>query len=267
MKPLKYIEIAKDEIYVNSSENFIAESKADKIYQTLKTTISDLSSVRSSKSRTEQVLSALNKLPDNEMRFIQHWLFKAIYDDDTFAYSYTDLAQMYNRRGGFINPIKVFTKVELYELLEKEKQEEKYDFENIKKQLESLSDNTSKIKYLIEIKTEYLQSSLESKTLIPFDKQCEHEINMLKDLSELEPSTISKSNQMFQLSPKKGAKIDVIRILNAVCELRLIEKTDGQLPTKQEFMETFGSFLGINLSGYHTNLSQAFKNQRLEYEK
>jgi len=53
MKPLKYIEFVKDEIYINSGENFIADSKADKIYQTLKTTISDLSSVRSSESRTE----------------------------------------------------------------------------------------------------------------------------------------------------------------------------------------------------------------------
>lgn len=266
MKPLKYIEFVKDEIYINSHENFIPENESDKIYQALKTIISDLSSVRSSESRTEQVLATLKQLPDNEMCFIQSWLLKAIQDDDTFAYAYTDLAQMYNRRGGFLHPIKVPTKVELYELLEKEKQEEKYNFEKVKKHLETLPNTNSKIKYLTEIETEYLQNktSLEIDFGTTFDQQCELEIKKLKTLLELEFITNPPTKQIFQLSKRKGAKTDLIRILNAVYELRLIDKVDGQTPGKQEFIEAFGGYLGIDLSGYHTNLSQALKNQPLE---
>jgi len=200
------------------------------------------------------------------MRFIQSWLFKAICDDDTFAYAYTDLAQMYNRRGGFMYPIKVPTKVELYELLEKEKQEEKNDFENVKKHLETLSDTNSKIKYLIEIETEYQQNKKgwEIELGTPFDKQCELEIKKLKDFWDLELRPNSQTNIIFRLTNTKGAKIDLIRILNAVYELRLIEKTNGQFPAKQEFMEAFGNFIGTDLSHYHTNLSQALKNQPTE---
>jgi len=62
----------------------------------------------------------------------------------------------------------------------------------------------------------------------------------------------------------KGAKIDLIRILNALYELKLILKENEQLLTKQEFMEALGEFLGVDLSKYHSNLSQALKNQPLE---
>jgi len=95
----------------------------------------------------------------------------------------------------------------------------------------------------------------------PFDQQCELEIKKLKTLLELELTTNSPTKRIFQLSQRKGSKTDLIRILNAVYELRLIDKVNEQTPSKQEFMEALGNFFGIDLSHYHTNLSQAQKNQ------
>lgn len=77
-------------------------------------------------------------------------------------------------------------------------------------------------------------------------------------------TTTQKAKPVLKLSDKKGAKTDLIRVLNALYELRLFNKTDGQIPTKQEFMETLGEYLGVDLSKYHSNLSQALQNQPLE---
>ena len=77
-------------------------------------------------------------------------------------------------------------------------------------------------------------------------------------------TTTTKAKPIFKLSDKKGAKTDLIRILNALYEIRLIEKADGQVPTKKEFFKTMGEYLGVNLSDYHTNLSQSLQNQSLE---
>ena len=72
------------------------------------------------------------------------------------------------------------------------------------------------------------------------------------------------TKQVFRLSDKTGAKTNVIRILNALFELRLIVKKNGEYPTKSEFMIEFVNLLSEDLSKYHVNLSQAFKNQPLE---
>lgn len=69
---------------------------------------------------------------------------------------------------------------------------------------------------------------------------------------------------LFKPSTKKGAKTDLIRVLNALYELKLIDKTDGQTPTKQEFMQAMGEYLGMNLSKYASNLSQSQNEQTLE---
>jgi hypothetical protein len=89
-------------------------------------------------------------------------------------------------------------------------------------------------------------------------------IDYLKFLSIENNTTTPKAKPVFKLSDKKGAKTDLIRVLNALYEIRLFNKTDGQIPTKQEFFETMGEYLGVDLSKYHTNLSQALQNQPLE---
>ena len=159
---------------------------------------------------------------------------------------------------------------ELYPETETELQpgkENKYDFQKVKQQLATLATANDKIKYLIEIKTDFLQNKddwfIERGT--PFDRKCELEINKLeKGLLLKAHTTTPKAKPIFKLSDKKGAKIDFIRVLNALYELRFFHKTDGQIPTKQEFIETMGEYLGADLSKYHSNLSQALQNQKLE---
>lgn len=116
-------------------------------------------------------------------------------------------------------------------------------FEN--KELEHLTSilTAKELKKVAEIKTHYIKSL----------------ISKIENLT-----TTPKAKPVFKLSEKKGAKTDLIRVLNALYELRFFNKTDGQIPTKQEFIETMGEYLGVDLSKYHSNLSQALQNQPLE---
>jgi hypothetical protein len=143
----------------------------------------------------------------------------------------------------------------------------KYDFQKAKQHIETLTTVKDKILYLTEIKTDYLQNKnywdIEIGTA--FNEKCDLEIQMLKQVLKLETTTNTpKLQPIFKLSEKKGAKTDLIRVLFALYEIRLLCKTDGQIPTKQEFMETIGEYLGVDLSKYHTNLSQSLQNQPLE---
>ena len=109
----------------------------------------------------------------------------------------------------------------------------------------------------------HLTSSLTSEQLLHIAEIKTHYIQSL--ISKIEAHTTTpKAKPIFKLSDKKGAKTDLIRVLNALYELRLFNKTDGQIPTKQEFIETMGEYLGVDLSKYHSNLSQALQNQPLE---
>lgn len=142
-----------------------------------------------------------------------------------------------------------------------------YDFVKVKEHLKTLTNIKEKIKFLAEIKTEYLQNKtgFEWDLGTPFDEQCELELRKLDKIFKLETVTVNPiAKPIFKLSEKKGAKTDLIRILNALYELRLIDKMDGQTPTKQEFIQTMGDYLGIDLSKYHSSLSQALQNQPLE---
>lgn len=147
----------------------------------------------------------------------------------------------------------------------------RFNFEVIKNELSVIQDLNARHKYLTNLLFDYSAQAYEI-------EEIEHEyylsigyIDWIKteiDRCEYEQSQVKNASTdnkaMFQLSNKKGAKIDLIRILNALYEIRLIEKSNGQIPTKQEFFETMGKYLGVDLSNYHTNLSQAFKNQSLE---
>lgn len=110
---------------------------------------------------------------------------------------------------------------------------------------------------------EHLKTTLTTEQLLSI---AEIKIHYIKSLiSQIENlSTTPKIKPVFKLSEKKGAKTDLIRVLNALYELRMFNKTDGQMPTKKEFIETMGEYLGVDLSKYHANLSQALQNQPLE---
>lgn len=82
-----------------------------------------------------------------------------------------------------------------------------------------------------------------------------------QEIQKREPEKKGKNYEVktvFKLSEKKGAKIDLIRILNALYELRLIGNTNGNYPTKEGFMKKAGEFFGVDLQKYDVNLSQTF---------
>lgn len=86
---------------------------------------------------------------------------------------------------GFIEKECDKLEAELYPETETELQpgkENKYDFQKVKQQLATLATVNDKIKYLIEIKTDFLQNKddlfIEKGT--PFDRKCELEINKLE---------------------------------------------------------------------------------------
>jgi hypothetical protein len=58
----------------------------------------------------------------------------------------------------------------------------------------------------------------------------------------------------------KGTKIDLIKILDTLYDLKGFEKPDGTRPSKKELMEIVGGYFGHDLKSYDSNLSQAFKN-------
>ena len=82
---------------------------------------------------------------------------------------------------------------------ETEKPVNKYDFERVKEHLETLPETKAKIKYLIEIKTEYKQNTpdwdvWEYNKGNTFDAKCDLEISKIKNLLSLEqPATQPKA--------------------------------------------------------------------------
>lgn len=61
----------------------------------------------------------------------------------------------------------------------------------------------------------------------------------------------------FLLSEKPGAKTNIIRVLAALYELNLIELKDGKRPTKAQFMQQVGGFMGVDMNRYEQTLSTA----------
>ena len=208
------------------------------------------------------------KLEQTKLYYLLYYLNRHIYKHSGSEYEPKDKQLSICR--GFIEKEYDKLEAELFPKTEPEPQpekENKYDFQKVKQHIETLATVKDKILYLTEIKTDFLQnkSDWDIEIETPFDRKCELEIKKLNEVLKLEAHTTTpKAKPIFKLSDKTGAKIDLIRVLNALYELRLINKTDGQIPTKQEFIETMGEYLGVDLSKYHSNLSQALQNQPLE---
>jgi len=144
------------------------------------------------------------------------------------------------------------------------KTETEYNWNKTIKHLEILPELKDRIVYLIEQKTRYKQEIGYDFEHPNFGEKCELEIKKLKALIEIQNSTVPQTKQAFQLRKKQGAKTDLIRILNAVYELKYFEMADGQIPSKEMFMKQAGEFFGIDLSKYDIDLSQALNNTSLE---
>ena len=205
------------------------------------------------------------KLEQTKLYYLLNYLNKHIYKHSGSEDEPKDKQLSICR--GFIEKEYDKLEAELYPDEEPET-ENKYDFQKVKQHIETFETVKEKILYLTEIKTDFLQNKpyWDFPFETPFDRKCELEIEMLNKIVGIEAHTTTtpKAKPVFKLSEKKGAKTDLIRVLNALYELRLFNKTDGLIPTKQEFMETMGEYLGVDLSSYHTNLSQALKNQSIE---
>ena len=145
------------------------------------------------------------------------------------------------------------------------------EYDEVKRHIDTLKTAKEKIMYLQEAKTEYLQNqtTINIPSFVPsFDKKCDIEINGIREAIQLEEQlkgqpeahTTTIPNPSFKLS-ETGSKIDLIRVLVALHESELFEKVNGKELTKKEFMKTMGDYLGVDLSNFHSNLSQALQTQ------
>ncbi len=101
----------------------------------------------------------------------------------------------------------------------------------------------------------------------PYYDQIEETLNQLKQeyspeklklLADLKgPEAPTETKGVFKI--RKNGKIELIRILNAMWELKLITNADGTYPLKKDFMKEAGIFFGENLNNYEVNLSTAFQ--------
>lgn len=87
----------------------------------------------------------------------------------------------------------------------------------------------------------------------------ERRIPLAQALLKPAPGNTTTSNIKFA-----GSKIDLIRVLNALYDLKKFENLNGVVPPKNEFMSTAGQFFNIDLSDYERGLSQAIKEGNLE---
>jgi hypothetical protein len=141
-----------------------------------------------------------------------------------------------------------------------------WSFDNVKEHIATLPDTKEKIKYLIEVKTDYEQNAGIDLTLgTPFNKQCEFEIKKLKAFEELEKdaNNVSQKSEIpvskFKLRESILSKADFIRIVNALSEMKAFETNNSTAPNKKDVMIAFGNLVGLDLSSYHTDLNKALE--------
>ena len=180
---------------------------------------------------------------------IEKYFYENLGHNDNYTASFNFIIYLYNEIGNAVFP-------------KKEKETERilkmFDFEKTKNHVESLPDNKKRIKYLIEQKTNFNQQRSYNWSHPNFSKKCDLEIKKWESFFELERQhEVSKIKPQFQLSSVLS-KIDYIRIINALVELRCFAKEDETLPDKIDVMKTFGNLVGINLNNYDKDLNKAF---------
>lgn len=107
------------------------------------------------------------------------------------------------------------------------------------------------------------------KSIIGMVDKLEFQSNTNEDLTIFDEKEISDEflSAQFKLSTAKGRRIDFIRILHTLYELKFFENKNGQIPTKKEFMLKVGEFFGSNFSSYDSDLSQALNNTSIEQNR
>lgn len=77
--------------------------------------------------------------------------------------------------------------------------------------------------------------------------------------AELGTRLNSVPKSLIHLAHKKGAKIDMIRVLISLYENKYFVIENGEVPSKELLMGEFGKFLNIDLSGYDSDLSHGLE--------
>ena len=90
-------------------------------------------------------------------------------------------------------------------------------------------------------------------------ERCKQElIRIIEPIKELFCATTNESPQSpIFLVKRKGVKIDMIRVLNALHELGTFTGKDGNPLSKKEFMISMGKAMNVDLSNYYNDLSRA----------
>lgn len=154
-----------------------------------------------------------------------------------------------------------------------------FDWSKTMQIVDSMDNDKDKLRYLLEQKTRFMQAVGVYWYLGPtsFGRNCQLEIQRLvalrKDQTENKRKPSATPNKQSATPNNQSAapyfkwtgnNIDLIRVLNALYELKHIEKSDGQIPNKEFFMKKAGDFFGVDLSRYESALSQAMINLDLE---
>jgi hypothetical protein len=151
---------------------------------------------------------------------------------------------------------------------------DQFNWQGTKEKVAQLPDIKDKIIYLCDISAcceQYILdeniNTIEKNDHRNFIEKCRIEQRRLESnhktiSSHIEP--VANGPIKFQLPQTNGFKIDFIRVINAMYELRFFRDDKDLLPLKVVVMKAFGKLVGIDLSKYDRDLSQAFSSTNPE---
>lgn len=159
---------------------------------------------------------------------------------------------------------------EMYTIFPPKEEEEvdeveiEFSWRDTKAHLQTLPGDNERIAYLIDQMALYQQEIIANgEPTDGYYEKCQSERNRIEEQQELKKHQVSYGSEIY-LSGKRGKKVDFIRVINALYELRFFENGTGQIPTKEKVMACFGKVLGVDLTGYNADLSQAFTTGNIE---
>lgn len=79
----------------------------------------------------------------------------------------------------------------------------------------------------------------------------------VEDCIDMEEAMLIYENSKVYLNPKRGSKIDFIRVVNVLYELGFFTDAQGNSICKKEVFTTLGRFVNVNLEDYDKDLSRA----------
>lgn len=79
----------------------------------------------------------------------------------------------------------------------------------------------------------------------------------VEDCIDMEEAMLIYENSKVYLNPKRGTKIDFIRVVNVLYELGFFTDAQGNSISKKEVFTTLGRFANVNLEDYDKDLSRA----------